>query len=120
MTPADRKASPWSGPRLTLDGQLDGPPPACPGCGARLDRFFAVDLSGARPKDGDLSICAHCAEILLYRADPLTAQAALTVHRPEGDERILLLADPKVQRIRVAALRVIKERGAQGGFGLAQ
>lgn len=39
----------------------------CPACGKRLNRVAAVDGDRA-PAEGDLSVCAHCGELLQFGA----------------------------------------------------
>jgi hypothetical protein len=44
------------------------PPTICPSCGKRLDG--ATDpLTKATPKEGDVSVCAYCQNIAVFRAD---------------------------------------------------
>ena len=37
----------------------------CPSCGMHLSGAMAIDTD-ARPKPGDVSICAHCASVLQF------------------------------------------------------
>jgi len=40
----------------------------CPTCSARLNGFTAGITGSGAPKDGDLSICVYCAQLLQYQA----------------------------------------------------
>jgi len=83
---ATRK-SPW-GSISDLFGQLVGPAPLCPDCGAPNNGYTAVNLGGASPQHGDIAVCAHCAAPVQYYGKPLALK------RLEGDDLILARTDP--------------------------
>ena len=47
----------------------------CPNCGKRLDGYTPVDKPGAVPKEGDLSLCLGCRNLLVFRADQTLRKA---------------------------------------------
>jgi hypothetical protein len=78
--------------------------PRCPACGAILDGATSVDLDGAMPRPGDVSICAYCASLLVYSDE-------LHPRFPTDAELVDITADPGVRRAQAAALAFIAERG---------
>jgi hypothetical protein len=55
--------------------------PTCPNCGTLVRGAAGVTLHQApkelpTPKGGDVSVCAHCGEILEYRRDLMVARIA--------------------------------------------
>lgn len=44
---------------------------ACLVCGLRLNRHACVTAPGARPEDGDLSVCWRCTAPAIYTLSPL-------------------------------------------------
>jgi hypothetical protein len=99
------KKSPWARqPELEASGELDSAP-NCPNCGKTLDGFSSAELKSQRPREGDMGICLYCGTISKYTGSPLRLVPV------EGDELILVRANPLVRR----ALRVVaqwqKKRG---------
>jgi hypothetical protein len=79
------------------------PASICPSCGARLDDFTAIDFDGSVPSEGDVSVCCHCQNISVYRADqtlrPMTPREWVAM-KPE-DRRKLEVAKLALDRIGV-------------------
>lgn len=75
----------------------------CPHCSATLSGHMAVSAD-ARPKPGDVSICAYCAEINQYDD---TGQLVI----PSPELLLELSALPDVARARQIVLQVIRKNG---------
>jgi hypothetical protein len=67
-----------------------------------------VERHGAQPKAGDVGLCLYCATVLQYQGSPLTVKAM------EGDELILVLADPKIRRAQRLILTEMQKRATNG------
>jgi hypothetical protein len=55
--------------RYLWNGEIKGTP-RCPTCTAKLNGFTAGLTGPGAPRDGDLSICIYCAQLLQYQARP--------------------------------------------------
>jgi len=53
------------------------PPSACPTCHELNDAATDIDNTNATPKEGDLSVCLNCGEIMVFNADRTTRAVAL-------------------------------------------
>jgi hypothetical protein len=63
----------------------------CPGCGNQLDTCFGVE-NDKNPKPGDLTICAYCAEPLVFTRD-LTVRCATPELRAKLDPVLMVRLD---------------------------
>jgi hypothetical protein len=59
----------------------------CPACDRGVDAATSAEGLDATPKDGDFSICAYCASLLIFRADQTLRTA--TEHEIEEFNRTL-------------------------------
>jgi hypothetical protein len=50
---------------LKIKNRLDNVP-FCPSCDSKLDGFAYLEDDDRRPSRGDISVCAYCAEILVF------------------------------------------------------
>lgn len=82
-----------------------GPPAACPYCGAEIDGYTGV-TGDEIPDPGDPSVCVYCAGLLVFDLDRLPRE-------PREDELPALLADPTVMTMQ-RAVREMKFRGRRG------
>lgn len=48
-----------------VSGQLESTP-TCPHCEKSLGGYTDIDQTGAKPRAGDVSICAYCKHILIF------------------------------------------------------
>ncbi len=80
----------------------------CPACNHDIDAATAADGTGAKAKEGDLSICFYCASVLQFRAS--LSLAVFDVNGLDAETRALVL------RIRDLTIDQIARRaGAPGG-----
>jgi hypothetical protein len=49
----------------------------CPACGYKLDCAANADLRSATPELGDVTICGHCTEVLIFDVPPALHPASL-------------------------------------------
>jgi DNA-directed RNA polymerase subunit RPC12/RpoP len=65
--------------------------PRCLRCDRLLDDGSALDLSDARPKDGDVSVCLYCGHVALF------CFGATAFRLPSPAEERRLMTDPRIQ-----------------------
>lgn len=91
-----------------MNGGVELPEDSCPKCGAAFDRHSQVTRQGdlpatpATPKQGDLSLCVHCAAVLAFDGSlRLVVAPAGAIDRLDAQTRQMLF------RARAAILSVV-------------
>lgn len=62
----------------------------CPTCGAKNDALTDIELSGAQPKENDVTVCLYCSNFQIFTGQGLATRA------PTDDEREELLTDDRM------------------------
>lgn len=87
----------------------------CPHCGELISGWGSAE--GEHPSAGDVSICAYCGVLAVYKA-------GLTLRLPTKEEAAELLTDPDIQKGVLDAVLAIQRRqfpiGAPHGRGTKQ
>lgn len=63
----------------TVTAVVDGV--TCPSCNASIEASVGLHDPTIVPKEGDISLCGHCGELLLYNADLKLEQAPMSILR---------------------------------------
>lgn len=81
--------------------------PRCPGCKAELDGATNMDNTVARPKAGDVSVCAYCGEIIEFMDELKLRSASPEVLKElhPVDRKMLQRMSQEVQRLNNDATR---------------
>lgn len=69
----------------------------CTRCHKRLDASFEADGGTARPKSGDIALCAYCATAHVFDDTPKPVALDLQT-LDDADRRLILAAQEKLRR----------------------